>query len=192
MLHGAAITGDSALTTALKYIRAACIKKRRAFTTPARILWASIAYILLTSKDTYKEMIMKKPYQFIFTVLASALFLSTTHAEDNTAVMLDTLKHLKEKDAKILMTINKDHSASAINANTGQVIKPCRTDIPKNKSLADLESEIIECLPKGHKKMIGKVITRGEYMMWKGSDCYAGVKDIDLYVFCSPPIDFGF
>ena len=135
---------------------------------------------------------MKKLYQFIFTVLASTLFLSTAQAKDDTAVMLDTLKHLKEKDAKILMTINKDFTSTKINVNTGERMKPCRTDIPKGKSLKELRDVIAECLPKGHKNGIGEVQVHGEYMLFKGSECFADVVGGYLFVYCQPPEDLGF
>lgn len=98
---------------------------------------------------------------------------------------------LKEDNSKIAVTINKDYSATKINVNTGERITPCRTDIPANKSLKELREEIQKCLPKGHGD-IGKVITRGEYMLFEGSYCFADIVFGELTVYCQPPENLGF
>ena len=99
---------------------------------------------------------------------------------------------LKEDDSKIAMTINKDFTSTKINVNTGERMKPCRTDIPKGKSLKELRDVIAECLPKGHKNGIGEVQVHGEYMLFKGSECFADVVGGYLFVYCQPPEDLGF
>jgi hypothetical protein len=37
------------------------------------------------------------------------------------------------------------------------------------------------------------LLTRGEFILWKGTYCYAGVDGSGfLYSYCQPPLDLGF
>ncbi len=102
------------------------------------------------------------------------------------------MKILDEDQTKIVMTINEDFSTTMINANTGERIPPCLTNVDKGVSLVELKSEIKKCMPQGH-SLFEQPLTSGEFIMWKGSYCYAGIDgDGNLYVYCQPPLDLGF
>lgn len=106
-----------------------------------------------------------------------------------------TKEILEEDRSKIVMTINKDLSTTMINANTGERIAPCSVKVDPGAPLAKLSDQISKCLPEGH-ELPGSndaILTKGEYLMWKGSYCFAGIDGSGyLYVYCQPPLDLGF
>ena len=51
-----------------------------------------------------------------------------TPAKDDVTAMLDAMKLLKERDAQLVMTINKDMTMDLINLNTGERIEGCKLD----------------------------------------------------------------
>jgi hypothetical protein len=127
------------------------------------------------------------------TILPLTVLSATTVLLNGCCSPLDRTKEiLKEDQSKIVLTINKDFSTTMINANTGERIPPCQTNIEKGTPLEELKREIRKCLPQDH-QLAEQPLTSGELMMWEGTYCYAGRDgDGDLYVYCQPPLDLGF
>ena len=127
----------------------------------------------------------------IFFFLSLCLFLGTASAKDKGEVdaMLDTMKILKEKDAKVLITINKDLSMDVIGIHKGEKIKPCKLN-KNDESLTD-EEKRLKCYPVGHNPY-GNILKEANIQIREGSVCISIWVGSRRYDFCDPPYDLNF
>ena len=103
--------------------------------------------------------------------------------------MLDTMKILKEKDAKVLITINKDFSMDVIGLHKGEKITPCKLN-KNDESLTD-EEKRLKCYPVGHNPY-GKIIKEANIQIREGSVCISIWVGNHRYDFCDPPYNLSF
>ncbi|MCG8039146.1 MAG: hypothetical protein JAZ19_19160 [Candidatus Thiodiazotropha taylori] len=98
-------------------------------------------------------------------------------------------KILSEDESKIVLTVNKDLSSTILNANTGERIEPCVTDLSEKEM--NREEIIKKCYPEGHNPN-GKILSKSTMVVTEGSICATITVGSRLYVICQPPHNLGF
>lgn len=109
--------------------------------------------------------------------------------KDSAMAMLETMRILKEKEARVLITINKDLSTDVISLHRGEKIKHCES-VNDVESLSD-EEKRLKCYPVGHNPY-GKILKETSIQLREGSICATITVGSRLYVVCQPPVDLGF
>lgn len=103
--------------------------------------------------------------------------------------MYSNAKILKQDNANVALTINKDLSNTVINTYTGERVLPCFV-ANKNEKLA-IDEVIEKCAPKGH-DLSGPPVSEAQIVVMKGSICIIIVIGSRGYKLCQPPEKLGF
>jgi hypothetical protein len=145
-----------------------------------------------SSIPTHSGVVMEKKKRCIFIIMLSALVLLFVGcSEQRGAPMLKTAKILKEDQAQVAITLNKDFTNTVIAVNDAKRITPCA--LAADAAKRQVQDDIKPCEPEAEAGK-GEILFEDTYKVTvrKGSICLTIISASSKYRFCDPPYNLGF
>ena len=144
-----------------------------------------------------KGVLKSIPLVLLVLFCSSAYAADKAPVKDDVTALLDTMKLLKESDAKLAMVVNKDLSISLINLNTGERIEGCSLDrwgnvISDQSTGPKCYAAKYDPYDNSANSASIQILQGASARTTQGAVCVQVKFHHYIYELCDPPYDLGF